>query len=285
MWQARDDCCKQCVRAARAHTLESWTTAHTFPLTSLFTLFLCRYNPLCQKLLVNGRLPSGWDDEDLFNAMRYNLKAAKPDAVSVDVTGEGEEVVSDAEEELEVAHDAFRASAAAVVQTQWDVIKESDMAALLEFEKQHEPFLLAWIHLGPLGLKSAWFVSQPVPSKAVTTPDHGTLTASAIGDGSNSRAGQRVASATRSDALMVEGTERGKAHERLGQAHREAHDIATRQLATLLKQHLSKRTRAKELYELVKGTSDEEAAKAAYIAALKEDEPSFESILDSLILK
>ena len=74
-----------------------------------------------------------------------------------------------------------------------------------------------------------------------------------------------------------------KATERLGQAHREAHDIATRQLAALVKQQMANRTSAKELYDLMKGTEEESAAFMAYAASLKEVPPSFESILASVL--
>jgi len=44
--------------------------------------FACnRYNPLRNALLVNGNLPSGWSNSDLFHAMLYNMKGRTEDGV------------------------------------------------------------------------------------------------------------------------------------------------------------------------------------------------------------
>ena len=269
------------------------------------------YDPLYGKIVdKEGKLPSGWQLDDVIRCMKYNLcmeaRSKLPSgadnlvtgtpSATVDaepVTNVNNEVVGDAgggDDTMEASeHDAEAASAPTPSTTPYyemckdlTIINTIPEADLDKYMVKKEVYWLTWCEMGAIGKKSPWLMVQPEKKSTDTRKEQrtaGSERAAAkakVLPGPSSDPGG-LSSAKDPLAYLAGDTER---------ARREVFELAAKLHATQLKAIQLNRNTKKELYEFVLQNLGELAAephKEAYIAALMQEPKTLEAHLHTLM--
>ena len=169
------------------------------------------YNPLVKLIMVDGKLPSGWDTSMVADCMLMNLRAAESrvqvlpatwadveaqspipaDSPMVSTSADGAD--ADGDDDVECV-DACDAKLMSYLTDNVDVQKTSvesvDRTALYAFRSKSHSFFLAWLYWGPLGKDNQMLCVQPKPKPDVD----------------RTRKGQREAAAGRAAGRSAQGT-------------------------------------------------------------------------------